>query len=130
MFNRLVGERKAIVSPISGVTRDRQIERVVDEQQYIDIVDTSGWCDHPEEDIENHMNDQLDMAIELTDVCLLVVNGQHPITELDRKLAKNYIEQTFLFGSLSISVIMVMNILNISLISCHCHKQIFIMFHA
>ena len=88
LFNRLVGERKAIVSPISGVTRDRQIERVVDEQQYIDIVDTSGWCDHPEEDIENHMNDQLDMAIELTDVCLLVVNGQHPITELDRKLAK------------------------------------------
>lgn len=89
LFNKLIGERKAIVSPISGVTRDRQCERIdFDGTHFIDLVDTSGWCDHPEEDIENHMNDQLNMAIELTDHCLFMVNGKAGINHIDMMLAR------------------------------------------
>ena len=43
LFNRLVGERKAIVSPIEGVTRDRIYSPFEWSGREMNIIDTGGF---------------------------------------------------------------------------------------
>ncbi len=52
LFNRLVGSRKSIVSPIEGVTRDRIYSSFEWCGRNIDVIDTGGFLPN-EKDIIN-----------------------------------------------------------------------------
>ena len=87
LFNRLVGSRQAIVTEISGTTRDRQYGHTNWTGHVFSIVDTGGWVSGSEDIFESEINKQVQIAIEEADVILFVVDVMAGMTDLDRKVA-------------------------------------------
>lgn len=85
-FNRMVGYRKAIVSPDKGVTRDR-VEAVVDIQgRKAILVDTGGIVEEGGE-IESQIKEQVDYAIREADLILFLVDAIEGLHPLDKSIA-------------------------------------------
>jgi GTPase len=94
LLNAFVGEERAIVSPISGTTRDAidtQIER--DGQKYR-IIDTAGIRrkKHIEYGTEFFSINRAFKAIRRSDVVLMVIDALDGVTDQDQKLAGRIIE--------------------------------------
>lgn len=87
LFNRLVGSRQAIVTEISGTTRDRQYGHTNWTGHEFSIVDTGGWVSGSEGVFESEINKQVQIAIEEADVILFVVDVMAGMTDLDREVA-------------------------------------------
>jgi GTPase len=84
LFNRLVGERRAITESVSGVTRDRIYGRADWAGKEFLIVDTGGIVPHSDDVFEKAIRKQAEIAIEEADVILFVVDvstGVHPLDE-------------------------------------------------
>ena len=80
LFNRLVGRRQAIVHDQPGVTRDRLSGETELAGVRCVVVDTGGLV--PEGD-ELGLNEQVDLAIEESDLVLFVVDGKEGLTTAD-----------------------------------------------
>lgn len=87
LFNRLVGSRQAIVTDISGTTRDRQYGHTHWTGREFSIVDTGGWVAGSDDVFEAEINKQVTIAIEEADVILFVVDVMAGMTDLDREVA-------------------------------------------
>ncbi len=82
LFNRLVGERRAITGAESGVTRDRHYARAEWSGKEYNVVDTGGVVPGSEDLFERAIREQAELAIEEADVILFVadvVSGAHPL---------------------------------------------------
>jgi GTP-binding protein len=80
LFNRLVGDRSAIVSEVAGTTRDRHFGRVDWAGRDFWLVDTGGLTDESTA-MDTAIRKQVRQAIEEADLLLLVVDakaGLHP----------------------------------------------------
>lgn len=88
LFNRIVGERLAIVDDKSGVTRDRLFAKSEWNGQSFELVDTGG-LEISGEDLNLQIKEQTQLAIEEADLIVFVVNGRLGVTENDRYVAKN-----------------------------------------
>lgn len=89
LINALLGEKRVIVSPIAGTTRDSidtPFEK--DGEKYL-IIDTAGIRRKSKvnEDIERYSVIRAVAAIERCDVCLLMIDATEGITEQDKKIA-------------------------------------------
>ena len=89
LINCLLGEKRVIVSPIAGTTRDSidtPFEK--DGEKYI-LIDTAGIRRKSKvnEDIERYSVIRAVAAIERCDVALLVIDAAEGITEQDKKIA-------------------------------------------
>jgi GTP-binding protein len=87
LFNRLAGERIAIVEDIPGTTRDRvyAIGEWIGRQ--FTVVDTGGLDLEPGTDIEARVQDQARVAMTEADVILFVVDAHAGIAPLDHEVA-------------------------------------------
>ncbi len=84
LFNRLVGRRQAIVNDQPGVTRDRISGRwEVDDDRIVDLVDTGGLV--PGDDPLG-LGEQVFLAIEESDLLLLVVDGREGLVAADERV--------------------------------------------
>jgi len=88
LFNRLVGERKAIVEDVSGVTRDRNYGSSEWSGVAFDVVDTGGFVDRSDDVFEKEIKKQVLLSIEEASVILLVVDVSTGVTALDDDIAK------------------------------------------
>ena len=88
LFNRIVGERKAIVEDIPGITRDRLYHDVDWNGRDFIIVDTGG-IDFQNKDghIESRVYQQVMLAIEEADVIVMVTDGKTGLTDEDQRAA-------------------------------------------
>ncbi|MEE2775423.1 MAG: ribosome biogenesis GTPase Der [Acidobacteriota bacterium] len=94
LFNRLVGQRRAIVHDLPGVTRDRIVASAeLAEVRTVDLIDTGGLL--PDKDDSIGLNEQVLLAIDESDVLVLVVDGRagpvpgdHEVVEVIRRYAK------------------------------------------
>jgi GTP-binding protein len=93
LFNRLIGEFKAIVDDFSGVTRDRHYGKAVWLDREFTIIDTGGYVYNSADIFEKAIADQVKIAIEEADVLLFMVDVQVGITDLDMAFA-NLIRRT------------------------------------
>ena len=89
LVNCLLGEKRVIVSPIAGTTRDSidtPFEK--DGEKYI-LIDTAGIRRRSKvsEDIERYSVIRAVAAIERCDVCLLMIDASEGLTEQDKKIA-------------------------------------------
>lgn len=89
LINELLGEKRVIVSPIAGTTRDSidtPFEK--DGEKYL-LIDTAGIRRKSKvnEDIERFSVLRAVAAIERCDVCLLMIDATEGITEQDKKIA-------------------------------------------
>src|SRR5574338_921254 len=87
LFNRLVGERLAIVEDIPGTTRDRVYGTAEWNGRRFTVVDTGGLELQPGTDIEARVQDQARVAVEEADVILFVVDAAAGLAPLDHEVA-------------------------------------------
>lgn len=84
LFNRLIGQKTAIVAREAGTTRDNVIQRVND--RYI-LIDTAGLKD-PSDDFEASIRDQIEEAIATADLILLTLDRSKYTNHDDKLIAK------------------------------------------
>ncbi len=87
LFNRLVGNRKAIVDDFSGVTRDRHYGKSEWNGREFTVIDTGGFVDGSGDVFEAAINDQVKIAINEADVIIFMVDVADGITDLDKAVA-------------------------------------------
>lgn len=88
IFNRLTGERRAIVGDEPGITRDRIYGEVEWQGQQFSIVDTGGIIPDDDAVIPSNILKQAGLAIQEAAVLLWVVDARKGITPLDQELAR------------------------------------------
>ncbi|MCI8498343.1 MAG: ribosome biogenesis GTPase Der [Bacilli bacterium] len=86
LFNRLIKEKKSIIMDNPGITRDRIYGKVTFNNKTFHLIDTGG-IDLSNEDWNDRIKIQAEMAIEESDVVVFVVDGLTDITENDRSIA-------------------------------------------
>lgn len=86
-FNRIIGERKAIVEDIPGVTRDRIYAETEWNGIEFGIIDTGGIEANTDDPILAQMRDQAVIAMDMADVIVFMVDGKEGITSADTDVA-------------------------------------------
>ncbi|MDE6923212.1 MAG: ribosome biogenesis GTPase Der [Oscillospiraceae bacterium] len=89
LVNRILGQERVIVSDMAGTTRDAvdsYLEK--DGQKYL-IIDTAGMRKKSKVDnrVEKFSVLRATMAIERSDVCVIMIDAQEGVTEQDTKVA-------------------------------------------
>jgi GTP-binding protein len=87
LFNRLIGERKAIVDDVSGVTRDRHYGECEWGGQSFSVIDTGGYVTDSKDIFEAAIRDQVKIAVEEANLLLFMVDVQTDVTDLDSQFA-------------------------------------------
>ena len=86
-FNRLLGERKAIVDDVSGVTRDRQYGVSDWNGKTFNLIDTGGFVPQSEDVFEREIKKQVLIAVEEAHALVFIVDAATGITDLDEAMA-------------------------------------------
>nr|WP_290666021.1 ribosome biogenesis GTPase Der [Ardenticatena sp.] len=90
LFNRLIGEKKAIIEDLPGTTRDR----VYGESEWVgrtfNVVDTGGLVLAPEDDdaFTPHIREQALLAMNEADIIVFMVDGSEGVTAADEEVAE------------------------------------------
>ncbi len=92
LFNWLIGRRVSIVDPTAGVTRDRvsfllDLNEEGDEPAYIELIDTGGMGIVDEDNLSEHIEEQIRMALQTADLILFVTAARDGIVPLDEEVA-------------------------------------------
>lgn len=87
LFNRIAGGRIAIVEDTPGVTRDRIYAQAEWVSKHFTIIDTGGIEPDSEELIPKKMRQQAQLAMDMAQVILFVVDGRAGLTPSDRDVA-------------------------------------------
>jgi len=87
-FNRLTGERAAIVDPTSGVTRDRHYGTSDWNGVEFSVIDTGGVVIGSDDIFEGAIRKQVELAMEEADVILFMVDAKEGMSPLDEDVAE------------------------------------------
>ncbi len=89
LVNRILGQTRVIVSDVAGTTRDAIDTRFDNEYGKYLFIDTAGMRKKSKVDdqIERYSNLRTTMAIERSDVCLIMIDANEGVTEQDTKVA-------------------------------------------
>lgn len=102
LFNWLIGDRISIVDSVAGVTRDR-ITYILDcEGRSFELVDTGGIGIVDRDDLSEHIENQIQIALESASMVLFVVDAREGVMPLDEEVARR-------LRALSIPVVCVVN---------------------
>lgn len=87
LFNMMAGERIAIVKDTPGVTRDRIYADVSWLNYNFTIMDTGGIEPETNNQMLRNMREQAEMAIEMADVVMFIVDVKQGLVDADYKVA-------------------------------------------
>ena len=87
LVNRILGHRVAVVEDTPGVTRDRVSYDAEWAGTDFKLVDTGGW-EVDVEGIDSAIASQAEVAVNLADVVVLVVDGQVGLTNTEERIVK------------------------------------------
>jgi GTP-binding protein len=88
LFNRITGQRRAIVGDEPGITRDRIHGLAEHDGRRFELIDTGGIVVNDQEYIPSQILKQAEMALQEADHIILLVDGRSEITAADRDLAQ------------------------------------------
>ena len=88
LFNRLAGERIAIVEDLPGTTRDRVYADMTCGERELTIVDTGGFEPRPDSDLRQKVKHQAEVAIEEADVIIFMVDVLDGVTIPDQEITE------------------------------------------
>jgi GTP-binding protein len=86
LFNRLTRSRRALVAPMPGVTRDRNIGVATLDGRRVLVVDTGGFEADEHEEMGRAVRAQALLAAQEADAVIVVVDGRAGLNPLDRLL--------------------------------------------
>jgi len=87
LFNRLVGQKLALVDDLPGVTRDRREGEARLGDLEFTIIDTAGLDEGAKGSLTARMQEQTETAIKLADALFFVVDARAGLTPNDRSFA-------------------------------------------
>ena len=87
LFNRLVGQKNAIVGDMPGITRDRKIIGTDFFGIRVQVIDTPGVDTFSKDDLAKSMNLQSFAALSESDVVFFVIDAIEGVTEYDKSVA-------------------------------------------
>ena len=87
-FNKICGERISIVDDVPGVTRDRIYADADWAGRSFTMIDTGGLDPKSEDVFQKEIALQADIAMEMADVIVMLVDGKSGVTLADEMLAK------------------------------------------
>ncbi|MFI3250575.1 MAG: ribosome biogenesis GTPase Der [Eubacteriales bacterium] len=89
LTNKILGEERVIVSDVAGTTRDAVDSEYENEKGKFLLIDTAGMRKKARIDdrIEKFSVLRATMAIERSDVCLIMIDAREGVTEQDTKVA-------------------------------------------
>ncbi|MCS7166073.1 MAG: ribosome biogenesis GTPase Der [Gemmatales bacterium] len=87
LFNWLAGRNIAIVEPTAGTTRDRLTTVIEADGRYFEICDTAGWGIEDRDRLTEHIEKQIEYALQQADVLLFVVDVHEGLMPLDQQFA-------------------------------------------
>jgi GTP-binding protein len=87
LFNRILGERKAVVHDRPGITRDRNAVRAEWAGRSFILVDTGGFLPGSSEPRDADVRRQAETAIGLAHVVIFIVDALTGVTDLDQAIA-------------------------------------------
>jgi GTP-binding protein len=87
LVNRILGRREAVVEDVPGVTRDRVAYDAEWTGRHFTLVDTGGW-DVGVSGIHLRVAEQAEIAVELADVVLFVVDATVGATDTDEAVVR------------------------------------------
>ncbi len=89
LTNKILGEQRVIVSNVAGTTRDAIDSYLENSCGKYNFIDTAGMRKKSKVDdtIEKYSVLRATMAIERSDVCLILIDAQDGVTEQDTKVA-------------------------------------------
>src|SRR5438270_7279790 len=88
LFNRITGQRRAIVGDEPGITRDRIHGSAEHDGRRFEVIDTGGIVVDDQEYIPSQILRQAEMALRNASQIILLVDGRAEITAADRDLAR------------------------------------------
>ena len=88
LFNRITGQRRAIVGDEPGITRDRIHGFAEYQGRRFELIDTGGIVVNDQEYIPGQILHQAQMALESARHIIFLVDGRSEITGSDRDLAQ------------------------------------------
>lgn len=94
LINKVSGENRAIVSNISGTTRDAIDFKIENKFGIFNFIDTAGLRrkSRVDDKIEKYSVLRAQMAVERADVCVIMIDAQEGFTEQDSKVASLALE--------------------------------------
>ncbi len=87
LFNKLIGQRMAIVNDTPGVTRDRIYGECEWRNRKITLIDTGGIEPYSDDVILSQMRRQAELAIDTADVIVLVTDVKAGVVATDSEVA-------------------------------------------
>ena len=92
LFNWLAGRRLAIVDAVAGITRDRMTAVVDAEGRLLELIDTGGIGGNDVDDLDEEIEQQIQRAIDIAHVLLMVVDLREGLTTADRTIAARLLQ--------------------------------------
>ena len=87
LFNRILGQRKAIVEDFPGVTRDRHYAEITRYDKPFLLVDTGGFEPQSEDELLCQMREQSQVAVEEADIVIYLLDVRDGLTAADKEIA-------------------------------------------
>ncbi|HWQ99915.1 MAG TPA: GTPase, partial [Candidatus Methylomirabilis sp.] len=87
LWNRIVEERRALISAEPHTTRDRNIAQALWRGCMFEVVDTGG-LDTEEDEMGRGIRRQAERAVKDADLVVFMVDGRTGVVEEDRRIAK------------------------------------------
>jgi GTP-binding protein len=86
LLNKIAGSPLAVTSPVAGTTRDRQYADTMWNAVNFTLVDTAGLNMAAKDELEHNLHKQVEIAMEESDIILLVADGRLNRLSLDQKI--------------------------------------------
>ena len=87
LFNQLTQTNDALVADFHGLTRDRIYGHLHTDKSDIILIDTGG-LDHDHGDLSQVIKEQTELAIEESDLIVMIVDGREGLTNSDQEIAQ------------------------------------------
>ncbi|HBG28403.1 MAG: ribosome biogenesis GTPase Der [Planctomycetes bacterium GWF2_41_51] len=88
LFNAIAGEMISIVEPTAGVTRDRISAIIERNERFFELIDTGGYGIVDSDQLKEHIENQIQLAINSADVVVFVVDIRDGLVPLDEQVAR------------------------------------------
>ena len=88
LLNALAGERISIVEPTAGVTRDRVSTIIGKDDRYFELIDTGGYGIVDRDDLGEHIEWQIQQAIESSNLVIFMVDIRDGLVPLDGQIGR------------------------------------------
>ena len=94
LFNRLTGNRNAVIDAMPGVTRDRHYGSALIQDKAWTVIDTGGFTQSTQDPLQPLLNAQVEIALKEADLILWVLDAQTGSLAEEKIFAQKLLEAT------------------------------------